>query len=678
MANPADLIMKVFRACGLRPAKLWVLSLLLMSPAWAADSFELSPVMQGLPLGLYFDTFEDSEASLTLEDILKIDASGGFQRSFERVPNYGLNPSVQWVRFTLHNSMDQPVPVILENYFTFVDRFTLYYQTPEKSWASKEAGDQVPFSNREIRTRQVAYRFHLEPGTHLFYARTVAVGAHQLPLLIWTQDEFFEHNAEEYAMIGILLGIHVVICLYNLFLFYSLKDRTYFIYIVYVFCNLFYQAVGLGIFQHFLNGFSSLEFVPNEIMIVSVDLVAMSALYFSYLFLNIRKRLPRFTRLYVAIGILDVLNIFVTLFVSIRFGTTICLLNASLVVSILLLSGVLIARQGYRPALFYMAAWSWYIVGVAGTLSNLVGIIPTNAFTRWGQFVGGGFEVAILSLALGARINEKRRKQVQKINELNQALETKVAELLNETDCRKSMAAKAAHHLNNPIQAIAGLAENTMREEKNIWKRLETMFPEAVERTPEVQDVITSFHQSFQSIEQNSAMTLQAIKRASVISNELRIMSGIHGIEIQRVTLGEFWNSLATEIKDDETLGSRLISFEDLPQHLINYAGFIERLSFTKSIFYVLKEGLEAVPNHTPVRISLGLHTPEFDQPRLLIRASATEGIKEVDASAWREVKFCQHLLNRFGATVSVLASREMLMIDVGLPPKGQTISGAA
>jgi hypothetical protein len=44
---------------------------------------------------LYFDTFEDSEASLTLEDILKIDASGGFQRSFERVPNYGLNPSVQ-------------------------------------------------------------------------------------------------------------------------------------------------------------------------------------------------------------------------------------------------------------------------------------------------------------------------------------------------------------------------------------------------------------------------------------------------------------------------------------------------------------------------------------------------------------------------------------------------------
>jgi signal transduction histidine kinase len=646
--------------------------------AYAAEAFQVAKIMKGEPLGLFMETYADAERTRTLDDIRQLDAAEMFRPSDEAIPNYGLNPAAQWTKFVLRNPGDQAVTVILENSFTFVDRFTVHYQGPDKAWLFQEAGDQVPYSSRNLKTRQAAFRIQLEPGENLFYARSEAVGAHQLPLLIWSHDEFFEHNAQEYGIIGILVGVHVVICLYNLFLFFSLKDRTHLVYVVYVACNLLFQSMGLGLAQQAQSALFPRETISNHEMILSVDLVSISALYFSFLFLNIGKRLPAFAWIFLGIACMDVLNILINLLYSVRLATSICLINASMATAALIMSGFIIARQGYRPAFFYLAAWSWYIIGVTGTVSNLAGLLPTSIFTRWGQFAGGALEVSILSLALGAKINDKRQRQVKKINELNQALETKVAELMNETACRKSMAAKAAHHLNNPIQAISGLAASTIREEKLIWKRLEVMFPEDGERTAEVQEVITSLHRSFQSLEQNSAMTLKAVKRAGIITNELRIMSGVHGIEVQRVSLGEFWSSLDQEMKEDEVLALRPIKLAKLLPHEAAHDAYIELVSFSKSIFYVLKEAFEGIPAELDIHLAAKLASSASAPPTIEIRATVAKGMKDLDPSEWRELAFCQHLLSRFGCSIQLQSSQNTLLLEIGLPAQGHALDRAA
>jgi signal transduction histidine kinase len=646
--------------------------------AHAAEPFQVEKIMKGEALGLFMETFADVEQTRTLDDIRQLDAAGVFRPSGEAIPNYGLNPAAQWTRFVLRNASDQAVTVILENSFTFVDRFSIHYQGPDKTWVAEEAGDQVAFSSRNLKTRQAAFRIQLAPGDHLFYTRSEATGAHQLPLLIWSHDEFFEHNAQEYGIIGILMGVHVVICLYNLFLFFSLKDRTHLVYVVYVASNLLFQSMGLGLAQQAQSALLPRETISNHEMILSVDLVSISALYFSYLFLNIGKRLPVFSWIFLGIACMDVLNILINFLYSVRLATSICLINATMATAALIMSGFIIARQGYRPAFFYLAAWSWYVIGVTGTVSNLAGLLPTSIFTRWGQFAGGALEVAILSLALGAKINDKRQRQVKKINELNHALETKVTELMNETACRKSMAAKAAHHLNNPIQAISGLAASTIREEKLLWKRLEGMFPEDVERTAEVQDVITSLHRSFQSLEQNSAMTLQAVKRASVITNELRIMSGVHGIEVQRVSLGEFWSSLDQEMKEDEVLALRPIKLAKLPPHEAAHDAYIELVSFSKSIFYILKEAFEGVPAELDIHLAAKLTSSASASPTIEIRATVAKGMKDLSPSEWRELAFCKHLLSRFGCSIQLQSSQNTLLLEIGLPAQGQALDRAA
>jgi signal transduction histidine kinase len=404
---------------------LWTLPMPLLH---GAEPYSLSLHMQGSPLGHHFEILADPTGQLGLRDILEKDVAQEFRPSHEAVPNFGLRRGAQWVKFTIHNPLQHDLTVLLENKFTLVDSLDLYYQSSAGEWLNKGAGDQRPFIDRDIDTRQSVFRLTLAPGLHRFYARTFADGAHQLPLHIWTQDEFFSHNAREYGWIGILVGFHLVICLYNLFLFFSLRDRTYLYYVLYVACNLSYQSASLGLMQQALSMVSLAESFSNRFTIMNVDMVSISALLFSYHFLNIKEKLPIFRRIYLAIGTLDALNLIVTAFISVWFGTAICLVTASLTTSTLLASGFFISRQRYIPAMFYITGWGCYLLGVTGTILNLVGLLPTSNFSRWGQFTGGAIEIAILSLALGARINAKRREQVQMITRLNQDLEGKVEE----------------------------------------------------------------------------------------------------------------------------------------------------------------------------------------------------------------------------------------------------------
>jgi HPt (histidine-containing phosphotransfer) domain-containing protein len=402
------------------------------TPAWAVEPYEISDHMKGDALGLHFEILEDKSNKLQFHEILQRDANGEFRPSLEKVPNFGLRRGAQWVKFTIHNPLDHAVQVMLENKFTFNDSLQIYYQGADGNWLRKEAGDQLPFVDRDIPTRQAVFRLSLAPGSHRFFARSFADGAHQLPLHIWTQDEFFSHNSQEYGLIGVLIGFHVVICLYNLFLFFSLRDKTYLYYVLYVTFNLFYQTSGLGLMQQTLSSLGIMESLSNRFMVINVDLIAITALLFSYHFLNIKQRLPIFRSIFLAVAMLDLINLVITAFFSVWLGTVICLVNASLATSALIMAGVLIARQRYVPGIFFITGWGFYLFGVTGTVTNLMGFLPTSNLTRWGQFTGGAIEIAVLSLALGARINAKRRQTVELITQLNQELETKVEERTTE------------------------------------------------------------------------------------------------------------------------------------------------------------------------------------------------------------------------------------------------------
>src|SRR5699024_6210460 len=70
----------------------------------------------------------------------------------------------------------------------------------------------------------------------------------QIPLTIWNPTYFNEKAQIGYLLFGILIGVSVVMFLYNLFLYIVVTDRSYLYYILFVALNamLYLSDAGLA------------------------------------------------------------------------------------------------------------------------------------------------------------------------------------------------------------------------------------------------------------------------------------------------------------------------------------------------------------------------------------------------------------------------------------------------
>jgi signal transduction histidine kinase len=322
-----------------------------------------------------------------------------------------------------------------------------------------------------------------------------------------------------------------------------------------------------------------------------------------------------------------------------------------------------------------------YILYVLGSLFTLLttlnDILHAHRMAPIAFFIapyGLFFMILLQSIQLALRFSNAFR-QIEthevKIQSLNEELIVQNQKLAEEISIRGAMAANAAHHLNNPLQAMSGLASAVACELTKIRERLEGIFPAEADLGPEEAQVIESFRSSFRKIADDQHAVDRAIKRATTVSSELRLVSGIHGTDMQRSGLATFWQQLTQEIADDDVLGSRVIEVDPLPVEAARYEFWMEPVSFTRPIFYVLKEGLEMLSPHD--RIHLCAEFPRRTEGRLFILAvTSTSGRLKVDRpDQWRELKFCHFLLQHFGSSIILEPSPERLIINLALPEEG-------
>ena len=78
--------------------------------------------------------------------------------------------------------------------------------------------------------------------------------------------------------------------------------------------------------------------------------------------------------------------------------------------------------KGIDQLLFILSPWGCLIVGSSITMGRIYGLLPDTTFTQWSQFVGGAFEVVLLSLALGDKIRSEQEEAHAKISTLNEEL----------------------------------------------------------------------------------------------------------------------------------------------------------------------------------------------------------------------------------------------------------------
>jgi signal transduction histidine kinase len=390
-----------------------------------------------LPIGhaLYF--YEDEDNVFKFSDILRDSIQKKFIQSQDEVPNFANTTSTIWCKFSVTNPTNKECILQIEK--SLIHTIEFFKPDTKGKYSSRITGALHPLATREIPDNFFLFSI-LPPNstdTTTFYIRFKSDESLDLPMSIGTNEALFHEHRTEEIIFGIFFGILMVMMLYNLFIFFIIRERAYLYYVFYILSVLLLNDIMIsGLFFEFLwPNFPRVNFYINAL----TSIVGVFAILFSSKFLGTRFNTPKlhkgFFFFYLLSAFVIILNFSGDYFIS----SIACQVETLLLSIYLIIIGVASLQKGSTIARFYLIAWSLLLMSAIIYVLVMNGVLPSTRFSENIIFIGSAIEVILLSFALADRINtfrkEKEKADREKLivtQQQNEILERKVLERTHE------------------------------------------------------------------------------------------------------------------------------------------------------------------------------------------------------------------------------------------------------
>jgi diguanylate cyclase (GGDEF)-like protein len=425
-------------------------------------------------LGAYVEVLEDPGGKLRLEDVRRPQYAGRFVAAASGPLNFGYTNSAWWLRFSLPGGAPAGEELLLEIAFPCIDRVEFHLPEPRPDAAPRYwmhvAGDEYPWAAREVKHRNHVFSFSVpqQPGPHVYYLRLESHSVLTVPLALWRPEAFAERDRDVQLVLGLFYGLALALVLYNLMLFFAVRDGTYLVYVGY--------AAAFGLFLFGYDGLAYQYLWPastwwaNHASATALCITLALGAQFARSFLDTPRIAPRADKVVLAIiGSAAVLAACSASGWLLSYGTvlrTVSVLAAGMA-ALSIYVAVRALLGGYRPARYFLLAWAALLVFILiGALRNFT-LVPSNLATIYGLHFGFALDVLLLSFALGDRINLLRRERVQAQAETVQAQELLLeATRENERELETRIAVRTAelNKANERLRGEAGERELLMQQ----------------------------------------------------------------------------------------------------------------------------------------------------------------------------------------------------------------------
>ncbi|MBI2749463.1 MAG: GGDEF domain-containing protein [Burkholderiales bacterium] len=357
-----------------------------------------------IEVGAGMGVLVDPSGTLTIAQVRGTDQS--WQAIDRQSPNFGFTSDAYWFRFRVHNSDTQALPRFIELPIPFLDDVQLYHFVNGALQVRYALGDELPFAQRVVQHRNFIMPVQLAVGDNDIYMRLASAGTIEAPLRIWDPVQFHAASNDENLAQGAVIGVLLVMIVYNLFVFFSTRDINYIYYIGFVGSYLLFHLT--------LTGYTYAYVWPQAVRWNSfaISTFVASSLLFTCLFTLSFLRLRRFSapafHLVRGLAVFSAL-LFVTTFVlpyswTIRVGAAITLPTAAMA----LFLGYWRWWRGAKFARFYCLAWTAILISLAVLSTSKQGWIPLNMWTENASQIGIVMLVLLLSFTLADQINNDR------------------------------------------------------------------------------------------------------------------------------------------------------------------------------------------------------------------------------------------------------------------------------
>lgn len=328
-------------------------------------------------------------------------------------------PHSYWLRFQVLNESNREQRLVLEldrYLFSFAHLFVLTDQE-----TTVQRGDFIrPLHERELWYKNIAFTLPARPGINSYYLRLDSWFADIIPLRLWSGEAFTAHVAFDSAVLGTIAGVFIFIFIYNLFIYFSVRDPSYIYLSLMTLCGLATHLASTGFGFQFI--WPQTPYLSFQLLYFFLPLTHALFLLFCRSFIEIPNLTPRYDRVLIGLSALffiSALTVFIPALSRPIFLASLAMEH--LYYLAVLFPAILSMKQRNRAGLFLLIGVSLHLLAsLEWFLSNL-NIIPYE-LTNYLHIKGVSFLV-IMTLGLADKINALKKSLL----DLNVNLENKVA-----------------------------------------------------------------------------------------------------------------------------------------------------------------------------------------------------------------------------------------------------------
>jgi len=301
----------------------------------------------------------------------------------------------------------------------------LYAPGNDGNYQVLSTGLKEPFASRNYLHKNIVMDLDLKPYvSQTYYLKFHSKVVGSILFKIRSNDEFSSYAFNEYYLLGIYYGIILIIALLNVILFFSLKEKLYLFYAVYVLSWGLNSMVDDGIGYQYL--------WPSHAMVSQIGFVLANPLLlvlftlYSRLFLDSKATSPVYDQWMIYSMLFYLINYTVAQWIAYPDGTIYFLFLIHFL--LVYLVSIQIYTKGFNPSRFFIIGNTFILFGFVFRFVKDLNLmdIPGNVsiiaiYSRDGAII---LEICILFIALGDRFRflkmEKEEAQSKVIMQLEE------------------------------------------------------------------------------------------------------------------------------------------------------------------------------------------------------------------------------------------------------------------
>ena len=424
-------------------------------------------------LGKQVRYFEDKGAGLSLSQVKALEKAGKFKRGKSDILNLGNTPSAFWIKLNYLSTGGTRAHLIID--LPNIEHIDCYIPT-EKGIEHRKAGTFEISEQGTVTTNNYVFNLPqqaVSPTVVTIWLRIKTDNFLLLPIKMATSENFVPGTSLKNSLENIYIGILLTILIFNIFLYLSVKDKTYLYYSLYVLPMAIY-VVGYSRGYGYLLG-HDFRILLNHYPHALLSLALIASILFAKKFLNLQAISSKYAKICDFLIVCSIIMFFTSITgyksLAARQAQYLSMANAV----ILWTFGMIAYLRGHKPAKYYILARTSLAIAVIAVVFSLEGIFPYNDYTFEFVPIGSTIEVLLLAFALGNHYrtilqNEERLldENLSLIQTQNQRLErvveertVKLSETIAQLEASNGIKNKLfsiiAHDLRSPFNSLISI-----------------------------------------------------------------------------------------------------------------------------------------------------------------------------------------------------------------------------